>query len=79
MSEWRVRLTRVGNSTPVVKRYARDEANRPKRVIFCGYQNGEWRAREENLGNVTPDVVIETETTRLGLGSAGPLDFLEKR
>ena len=30
-----------------------------------------------NLGNVTPDVVIETETTRLGLGSAGPLDFLE--
>lgn len=29
-----------------------------------------------NLGNVTPDVVIETETTRLGLGSAGPLDFL---
>ena len=32
-----------------------------------------------NLGNVTPDVVIETETTRLGLGSAGPLDFLEER
>ena len=31
-----------------------------------------------NLGNVTPDVIIETETTRLGLGSAGPLDFLEK-
>ena len=30
-----------------------------------------------NLGNVTPDVVMETETTRLGLGSAGPLDFLE--
>ena len=30
-----------------------------------------------NLGNVTPDVVIETETTRVGLGSAGPLDFLE--
>ena len=30
-----------------------------------------------NLGNVTHDVVIETETTRLGLGSAGPLDFLE--
>ena len=29
-----------------------------------------------NLGNVTTDVVIETETTRLGLGSAGPLDFL---
>ena len=29
-----------------------------------------------NLGNVTPDVVIETETTRLGLGSSGPLDFL---
>ena len=29
-----------------------------------------------NLGNVTPDVIIETETTRLGLGSAGPLDFL---
>ena len=29
-----------------------------------------------NLGNVTPDVAIETETTRLGLGSAGPLDFL---
>ena len=29
-----------------------------------------------NLGNVTPDVVIESETTRLGLGSAGPLDFL---
>ena len=28
-----------------------------------------------NLGNVTPDLVIETETTRLGLGSAGPLDF----
>ena len=27
--------------------YARDEANRPKRVIFCGCQNGEWRAREE--------------------------------
>ena len=49
MSERRVRLTRVGNSTPEVKRYARDEANRPKRVIFCGCQNGEWRAREENL------------------------------
>ena len=32
-----------------------------------------------NLGNVTPDVVIETETTRLGLGSAGPLDFLEEK
>ena len=30
-----------------------------------------------NLGNVTPDVVIETETTRVGLGSAGPLNFLE--
>lgn len=30
-----------------------------------------------NLGNVTPDVVIETETTRVGLGSAGPLDFLD--
>ena len=29
-----------------------------------------------NLGNVTPDVVIETETTRLGLGSAGPLDLM---
>ena len=29
-----------------------------------------------NLGNVTTDVVIETETTRLGLGSAGPLAFL---
>lgn len=29
-----------------------------------------------NLGNVTTDVVIETETTRLGLGSAGPLSFL---
>ena len=29
-----------------------------------------------NLGNVTPDVVIETETTRLSLGSSGPLDFL---
>ena len=32
-----------------------------------------------NLGNVTPDVIIETETTRLGLGSAGPLDFLENK
>ena len=32
-----------------------------------------------NLGNVTPDVVIETETTRLGLGSAGPLDFLDEK
>jgi phosphosulfolactate synthase (CoM biosynthesis protein A) len=31
-----------------------------------------------NLGNVTPDVIIETETTRLGLGSAGLLDLLEK-
>ena len=31
-----------------------------------------------NLGNVTPDVVIETETTRVGLGSAGPLDFFER-
>jgi phosphosulfolactate synthase (CoM biosynthesis protein A) len=29
-----------------------------------------------NLGNVTPDVVIETETTRLGLGSSGPLDLM---
>jgi phosphosulfolactate synthase len=29
-----------------------------------------------NLGNVTPDVVIETETTRLGLGSAGPLSLM---
>ena len=29
-----------------------------------------------NLGNVTPDTVIETETTRLGLGSAGPLDLM---
>ena len=29
-----------------------------------------------NLGNVTPDVVIETETTWLGLGSAGPLDLM---
>jgi hypothetical protein len=26
-----------------------------------------------NLGNVTTDVVIETETIRLGLGSVGPL------
>ena len=24
-----------------------DEANRPKRIIFCGCQKGEWRAREE--------------------------------
>lgn len=29
-----------------------------------------------NLGNVTTDVVIETETTRLGLGSAGPLSLM---
>ena len=29
-----------------------------------------------NLGNVTADVVIETETTRLGLGSAGPLSLM---
>jgi len=29
-----------------------------------------------NLGNVTSDVVIETETTRLGLGSAGPLSLM---
>lgn len=29
-----------------------------------------------NLGNVTADVVIETETTRLGLGSAGPLGLM---
>ena len=29
-----------------------------------------------NIGNVTPDTVIETETTRLGLGSAGPLSYL---
>ena len=31
--------------------------------------------RDVNLGNVTPDVVIETETTRLGLGSSGPLSL----
>lgn len=29
-----------------------------------------------NLGNVTTDVVVETETTRLGLGSAGPLSLM---
>ena len=29
--------------------YARDESNRPKRVIFCGCQNGKWRAREAVL------------------------------
>jgi phosphosulfolactate synthase len=29
-----------------------------------------------NLGNVATDVVIETETTRLGLGSAGPLSLM---
>ena len=26
-----------------------DEANRPKRIIFCGCQKGEWRAREAVL------------------------------
>lgn len=29
-----------------------------------------------NLGNVTPETVVETETTRLGLGSAGPLNLM---
>ena len=29
-----------------------------------------------NLGNMTADVLIETETTRLGLGSAGPLSLM---
>ena len=28
------------------------------------------------LGNVTTDAVIETETTRLGIGSAGPLALM---
>ncbi len=30
-----------------------------------------------NLGNITTDSVIETEATRLGLGAAGPLSYLE--
>ena len=29
-----------------------------------------------NLGNVTTELVMETEATRLGLGTAGPLDYL---
>ena len=30
-----------------------------------------------NLGNVSSDAVIETEVTRLGLGAAGPLDYMK--
>jgi phosphosulfolactate synthase len=29
-----------------------------------------------NLGNISPDLVLETEATRLGLGSSGPLPLM---
>jgi phosphosulfolactate synthase len=32
---------------------------------------------DANIGNISPDLVLETETTRLGLGSSGPLALME--
>jgi phosphosulfolactate synthase len=29
-----------------------------------------------NIGNISPDLVLETETTRLGLGASGPLSLM---
>lgn len=30
-----------------------------------------------NIGNISPELVFETETTRLGLGSSGPLSLMQ--
>jgi len=41
-----------------------------KKTLVCAF------GPNVNLGNISPDLVLETETTRLGLGSAGPLSLM---